>query len=111
MAIDITGYTDQELENLRVDILNEVDRRRVISTAQQTAQQQADAHAAAIQTDAPIPAASLPDALGPGVAITSTDGNPWRHKSGAWLPKTATTDTNPLGWTQENQLTPRVEVC
>lgn len=110
MAIDITGYTDQELENLRVDILNEVDRRRVISTAQQTAQQQADAYAAAVQTDAPIPAASLPDSLGPGVAITWTDGNTWRNKSGAWLPKTATPATYPLGWTQETGLPPSVDV-
>lgn len=110
MAIDIKGYTDQELENLRVYILNEVDRRRVISTAQQTAQQQADAYAAAVQTDAPIPAASLPDVLGPGVAITWTDGNTWCNKSGAWLPKTATPDTYPLGWTQETGLPPSVDV-
>ena len=44
------------------------------------------------------------DAIGPGVAVTWTDGNRWRNKSGTWLPKTASPGTYPMGWTQETGL-------
>ena len=102
--MDLTTYTDLDLDALRVQVLTEQERRRLLVDAPAQSKVLSDRYAAAVATAAPIPWASVPDAIGPGVAITWTDGNRWRNKSGTWLPKTATPATYPMGWTQETGL-------
>lgn len=101
---DITPLTDAELDQLRVTVLTEQERRRVVATGQQTAADLASRYEQAVAATDPLPWASVPDAIGPGVAVIFTDGQRWRNKSGAWLPKTASPATYPLGWTQETGL-------
>ena len=98
---DLTTMTDGDLEVLRVQVLTEQERRRLLVDAPVQTKALGDRYAAAVATAAPIPWASVPDAIGPGVAVTWTDGNRWRNKSGTWLPKTASPGTYPMGWTQE----------
>lgn len=101
MTLDLTTYTDPDLDTLRIQVLMEQERRRLVATAAAQTQAIAAAYAAATATAAPIPNAALPDAIGPGQRIIWTDGNTWRNASGAWLPKVATPATYPLGWSQE----------
>ena len=107
-VVDLTTYTDSDLDALRVQVLTEQERRRLIAEA--PAQQAAVAaqYAAAVATAAPTPWASLTDRVGPGQRVIWTDGNTWRNTSGAWLPTTATPATWPQGWAQETGLPPTV---
>ena len=98
---DLATMPDADLDALRIDVLNEQERRRRIADTPAAAKQIADLYAQAVKDAAPIPHTSLPDAIGPGLAITWTDGQRWRNNSGGWLPKTATPATYPLGWSQE----------
>ena len=98
---DLTTMTDVDLDALRVRVLTEQERRRLLADAPAQSKALGDKYAAAVAAAAPIPWASVPDAIGPGTSIIWTDGNTWRNKSGAWLPKTASPATYPLGWTQE----------
>ena len=104
MAVDLTTYTDLDLDALRVQVLTEQERRRLVAEAPATQAAIADRYAAAVSTAAPIPWASVGDRVGPGQAVTWTDGNRWRNVSKAWLPSTATPATYPLGWAQETGL-------
>lgn len=102
--MDLITLTDQDLDALRVQVLTEQERRRLLADALAQSKALGDRYAAAVATAAPIPWASVPDAIGPGVAVTWTDGQTWRNKSGTWLPKTASPGTYPMGWTQETGL-------
>ena len=109
MSIDLTTYTDTDLESLRVAVLGEQNRRYVLTTAAQQAAVIAQQYAAAAAADPvlskPTPAGQLPAVAGPGTAITWTDGNVWTNKSGAFLPTaTAGPDKYPLGWSQKTGL-------
>jgi hypothetical protein len=101
---DLTPLTDSELDALRVEVLTEQERRRMLVEAPAQTEALGDRYAAAVASAAPVAWASVPDAIGPGVAVTWTDGNRWRNKSGAWLPKAATPATYALGWAQETGL-------
>ena len=102
--MDFSTYTDTDLDALRVQVLTEQERRRLIMDA--PAQQKAIAaqYAAAVSAAAPTPWASLTDRVGPGQRVIWTDGQTWRNTSGAWLPTTATPATWPQGWAQETGL-------
>lgn len=101
---DLTTMTDSDLDALRVQVLTEQERRRLLADAPAQSKALGDKYAAAVAAAAPIAWASVPDAIGPGVTIIWTDGNTWRNKAGTWLPKTASPATYPLGWTQETGL-------
>lgn len=102
--MDLTTLTDPDLDALRVDVLNEQDRRRIITEAQARADQLAQQYES-IMGDAPAtPWADLTDSVGPGQRVVWTDGNTYRNTSRAWLPTTATPETYPLGWSQETGL-------
>lgn len=100
MAIDLTTYADADLDALRVQVLTEQERRAFLAQAPAAAQQLNDRFADAVKDAPPVAASALPDAIGPGVKITWADGQTWQNVSGAWLPKTATPATYPLGWRQ-----------
>ena len=102
--MDLTTYTDTDLDALRVQVLTEQERRRLIAEAPAQQQAVADRYAAAVAGAAPTPWASLTDRVGPGQRVIWTDGNTWRNASGAWLPTTATPATWPQGWAQETGL-------
>lgn len=99
--MDLTTYTDNDLDKLRVEVQTELERRQILRDAPAVTKQLNDRYAQAIKDAPPIPHTSLPDAIGPRQAITWTDGQRWRNNSGGWLPKTATPATYPLGWSQE----------
>lgn len=107
---DLKALSDTDWAQLIRDIQAESTRRDTLATAHDQQTSIASSYADAVANDAAIPAASVPDAIGPGVAIIWTDGNQYRNKSGAWLPQTATPATYPLGWTQETGLPPSVDV-
>ena len=105
MTIDLTAYTDTDLESLRVAVLNEQNRRYVLTTAAAQAaaiaQQYADAAAVDPVLSKPVPAGQLPAVAGPGTSITWTDGNVWTNRSGAFLsPAIAGPGKYPMGWSQ-----------
>lgn len=100
---DLTTLTDSELDALRVAVLTEQGRRRMLAEAPAQTKALNDSYAAAVASAAPVDWAVVPDAIGPGVAVT-WNGNRWRNKSGTWLPKTASPGTYPMGWTQETGL-------
>ena len=106
--MDLKTLTDDELEQHRVDVLTEQERRRLIADAPAQQATVAAQYAAAVATAAPTPWASLTDRVGPGQRVVWTDGNTWRNTSGAWLPTTATPATWPQGWAQETGLPPTV---
>ena len=83
----ITDLADADWSALVAAVQAEQQRRDTIATAKAQTDDLAARYAAAQVDAAPIPWASVPDAIGPGVAVTWTDGNRWRNKSGAWLPR------------------------
>lgn len=105
---DLTTMTDDDLDTLRVQVLTEQERRRLIADAPAQQATVAAQYAAAVATAAPTPFASLTDRVGPGQRVIWTDGNTWRNTSGAWLPTSATPATWPQGWAQETGLPPTV---
>ena len=104
--MDVTTLTDADLDQLRIDVMLEQERRRLIAEAPAQQAAVADRSAAAVTTAAPTAWASLTDRVGPGQRVVWTDGNTWRNTSGAWLPTTATPATWPQGWAQETGLPP-----
>ena len=102
--MDLTALTDQDLEALRVDVLNEQDRRRIITEAPSRADQLAQQYESVMDAAPATPWDDLTDRVGPGQRIVWTDGNVYRNSSCAWLPTTATPETYPLGWSQETGL-------
>ena len=102
--IDLSTYTDPDLDALRVQVLTEQERRRLIADAPAQQKTMAAQYAAAVAAAAPSPWVSLTDRVGPGQRVIWTDGNTWRNTSGAWLPTTATPATWPQGWAQETGL-------
>jgi hypothetical protein len=106
--MDLTTLTDPDLEALRVDVLNEQDRRRIITEAPARADQLAQQYES-IMGDAPAtPWADLTDRVGPGQRIVWTDGETYRNISRAWLNTNDTPETYPQGWSQETGLPPDV---
>lgn len=106
--MDVTTLTDADLDQLRIDVMLEQERRRLIAEAPAQQAAVADRYAAAVATAAPTAWASLADRVGPGQRVVWTDGNTWRNTSGVWLPTTATPATWPQGWAQETGLPPTV---
>lgn len=102
--IDLSTYTDPDLDALRVQVLTEQERRRLLADAPAQQKTMAAQYAAAVAAAAPSPWVSLTDRVGPGQRVIWTDGNTWRNTSGAWLPTTATPATWPQGWAQETGL-------
>ena len=102
--MDLTTLTDAEARDLLARVYADVQRRDTIAQAPAQAEALAATYAAAVASTDPVAWAVVPDAIGPGVAVTWTDGNRWRNKSGTWLPKTASPGTYPMGWTQETGL-------
>ena len=102
--MDLTTCTDTDLDALRVQVLTEQERRRLIADAPAQQKTMAAQYAAAVAAAAPTPWASLTDRVGPGQRVIWTDGQTWRNTSGAWLPTTATPATWPQGWAQETGL-------
>lgn len=102
--MELNTLTDAELDGLRIEVVTEQERRRLIVEAPAQTKALGDRYAAAVASADPVAWAVVPDAIGPGVAVTWTDGNRWRNKSGTWLPKTASPGTYPMGWTQETGL-------
>lgn len=106
--MDLTTLTDGDLEALRLDVLNEQDRRRIITEAPARADQIAQQFESIMGAAPAIPWDDLADRVGPGQRVVWTDGETWRNTSGAWLPTTATPETYPQGWSQETGLPPDV---
>ena len=102
--MDLTALTDSDLDALRVDVLNEQDRRRIITEAPARADQLAQQYESIVDASPVTPWNDLTDSVGPGQRIVWTDGNIYRNTSRAWLPTTATPETYPLGWSQETGL-------
>lgn len=105
---DLATYTDADLDALRVAVLIEQERRRIIASAPDLVATVTARYAEATKAAAPTPWASLSDRVAPGQRVVWTDGNTWRNTSGAWLPTTATPATWPQGWAQETGLPPTV---
>ena len=106
--MDLTALTDEDLDALRVDVLNEQDRRRIIAEAPARADQLAQQYETIMEATPATPWANLTDRVGPGQRIVWTDGETWRNTSGSWLPTTATPATYPQGYAQETVLPPDV---
>ena len=102
--MDLTALTDEDLDALRVDVLNEQDRRRIIAEAPARADQLAQQYETIMEATPATPWADLTDRVGPGQRIVWTDGETWRNTSGSWLPTTATPATYPQGYAQETGL-------
>ena len=100
----VTTLSDEDLEALRVDVLNEQDRRRIITEAPARADQLAQQYAAVVDAAPATPWDDLTDRVGPGQRIVWTDGNVYRNTSRAWLNTNDTPDTYPQGWSQETGL-------
>ena len=102
--MDLTALTDEDLEALRVDVLNEQDRRRIIAEAPARIDQIVQQYEF-IMGDAPAtPWTDLTDRVGPGQRIVWTDGNVYRNTSCAWLNTNDTPETYPQGYAQETGL-------
>lgn len=106
--MDLTALTDEDLDALRVDVLNEQDRRRIIAEASARIDQIVQQYES-IMGDAPAtPWTDLTDRVGPGQCIVWADGNTYRNTSRAWLPTTATPETYPQGYSRITGLPPDV---
>ena len=106
--IDLTTYTDDDLDALLVAVLTERERRQRIATAPALVESLTEQYEAAT-ADAPvIPWADLADRVGPGQRIVWTDGNTYRNTSRAWLNINDTPETYPQGYAQETGLPPDV---
>ncbi|NCD18260.1 MAG: hypothetical protein EOL91_13345 [Actinobacteria bacterium] len=95
--MDLATLTDPDLDALRVNVLNEQDRRRLLIDAPGLVEQ--------INTRYEDAVANIPheewatitartDRVGPGVRVTLA-GIEYRNKSGAWLPISAGPDKDP----------------
>ena len=107
---DLTIYTDDDLDALRIAVLTEQERRRTIATAPAQSAALADAYAAATSVEPAADWAALiasTDRIGPGQRVI-LDGIEYRNRSGAWLPITAGPDTDPTGlwWERVTPLDP-----
>lgn len=82
-TIDLTTYSDDDLDQLRRDVIIEIERRALIRTAEATAAQLAAQYAEAVHDE---PAIGWEPGLvvGPGRTVTE-DGVEYRNTSGAWL--------------------------
>ena len=106
--MDLTTLTDEDLDALRVDVLTEQDRRRIIAEAHARADQLAQQYETIMEAAPATPWADLTDRVGPGQRIVWEDGETYRNISRAWLPTTATPATYPQGYTQLTGLPPDV---
>ena len=106
--MDLTSMTDDALDALRIAVLVEQERRRLVASAPALVAAVTAQYTEATKTAAPAPWASLTDRVAPGQRVIWTDGQTWRNTSGAWLPTTATPATWPQGWAQETGLPPTV---
>lgn len=80
---DLTQYTDDDLDALRRAVIIETERRALIATAEQQAQQLAAQYAEAV-ADEPALDWAEGTVVGPGRTIVE-DGIEYRNTSGAWL--------------------------
>lgn len=106
--MDLTSMTDDEVDTLRIAVLVEQERRRLVASAPALVAAVTAQYTEATKTAAPAPWASLTDCVAPGQRVIWTDGQTWRNTSGAWLPTTATPATWPQGWAQETGLPPTI---
>lgn len=106
--MDLSTYTADDLDALRVSVLTEQERRRLIASAPALVASVTAQYAEATKATPPTPWASLTDRVAPGQRVVWTDGQTWRNTSGAWLPTTATPATWPQGWAQETGLPPAI---
>ena len=98
--MDLTTYTDDDLNALRVAVLTEQERRRLLTDAPALVEQIAAQYAAATTDEPPCPYAAptgAHDAYGPGRKIVWTDGHTYRNDSGQWLSHSP--EEYPRGWT------------
>lgn len=98
--MDLTSLTDRDLDRLRVDAINEQERRRLLIDAPALVEQIAARYAAAT-ADQPAEHYAAPtgahDAYGPGRKVVWTDGHTYRNDSGQWLSHSP--EEYPRGWT------------
>lgn len=106
--MDLTTLTDEDLDALRVEVLNEQDRRRIITEAPARADQLAQQYETIMEAAPATPWADLTDRVGPGQRIVWTDGETYRNISRTWLNTDDTPAAYPQGWAQETGLPPDV---
>lgn len=106
--MDLTILTDEDLDDLRIAVLTEHERRQRIRDAAELTQTIADRHAADVADD---PARNIADveqheAIGPGGRVI-IGGTEWINATAAWLsPHAAGPDAYPLGWRLGNPPSP-----
>ena len=101
---DLTGLSDEALDDLLAACADERRRRRILREATAEMAVLAQDFELAAAAGVPVPWDELvatTDKVGPGQRVVWTDGLVWRNVSAAWLPTTATPVTYPLGWSQE----------
>lgn len=100
---DLTTLTDLDLDQLRVDVLNEQERRRTLAETPALVEQIAGKYAAAAAASAAeqfVQPTGAHDAYGPGRRIVWTDGHTYSNTSGQWLSHSPA--EYPRGWTCED---------
>ena len=98
MAVDLRSMTDTELDDLRIAVLLEQERRRVLSTAALNAAAIADQYAAATATEIAVDGTVVPQGgYAPG-RLYQFGTIIWRNTSKAWI--SAKPDLYPQGWQQ-----------
>ena len=102
--MDLTTLTDEDLDALRVDVLNEQDRRRIVTEAPARADHLAQQYETIMGAAPATPWADLTDRVGPGQRIIWTDGETYRNIAHAWLNINDTPAAYPQGWAQETGL-------
>ena len=96
--IDLTTYTDADLDALRIQVLTEQERRRTIATADADQAQRVATYTAAVATEPALDGTAVPaGGYAPG-RLYRFAGIAWRNTSRAWLPVGPA--AYPLGWQQ-----------
>ncbi len=98
--IDLTTYTDDDLDALRVAVLTEQERRQVLTTAQSTVTTLASRVEQAIAEEPALPWTPVihaENAVPPGGKRIWTDGHTYRNDSKQWLSHSP--EEYPRGWT------------
>lgn len=100
--MNFTGLTDEELLQAWHDIVAEDQRRRLLRSGAEIADDLIRQYEAAVAIEGPVPFEPMPQfGHGPG-AVVVFEGEEWRNVSGAWL--SASPADYPLGWSQQTGL-------
>ena len=101
--VNLRDLTDDDLDQLRRDVLTEQERRANLEAIPEQVAQMNATYEASQEDSAAVPFDPVPHfGHGPGTTVLWDDDEEWKNISGAWL--TVSPADYPLGWAQQTGL-------